>query len=232
MKLSRPVGRCALVGLTTLSLVGAKAGLAWAENRGLPAAKYVRSVNDFKVVTELHITRVHLLGVVLFRTFRDSFSPNLDEKTVSDYLSTHDHSKLDRAEVTARLFSFYGQQISTLPDKEKRKALRVRNLINSRDDQYQQKFLVKKKFVDHNGPLDENLLLSLKRIETLADLVDRGLARSSAEEFGVAKMKKASEFVLFGADEPMVQFLEANYEMITAGFQAEPLTEDCSTLLE
>lgn len=178
--------------------------MAWADPSP-PARRYVNSVDDFKLHTRAHVQRVERIGLELLRRFPDEFR-GVDPKRLSVYLRIHDRAK---DEMSARLYRFYGRPGHALSPQEKAEFRSTVDELNLKDGQYVDEFLGQERL---------GTALKFRRIEKIADSVDRALSPVSREEFG-REMEPASRFLKGEADARLARYMETPgvYERIVAG---------------
>ena len=158
-------------------------------------AQGITSLSDFEFHIDLHRKRVLELGLAL----RERFYPDLPYKETKVFLKLHDRAKKKYAR---ELYVYFNQSgVFALIDT-----------INDKDAQYQIDFFLNRLdiFTDHFS--------KIKRIELIADQVDRGLDPIAAIEFG-RPMELASERIIIPPLQDQALWLEANYERLTNQLQ-------------
>lgn len=188
----------------------------------------VRSLDDFRRYTLLHVERVKALVRVAYREFPEEF-PGLTsehiEKMVHDVAKTNEKlSQQTKALVfkvqslLKRLFEFYGKAPKN--DAEVRKLKKLVAELNELDEKITNSVLQDLKLVDSDGKPNQGGR-SYLRLEKISDLVDRGSYRLTPEEMD-RPVKLASKVMTDPADKRIAQFLEKNYSHTVKGLDYVP----------
>ncbi len=184
---------------------------------------YVNSIEDFRCHIEAHKHRVYLLGMYLLNDY-----PNLKkmiiEMGIEDFLKLHDNAKQNKQTLVS-LYSFYGENYRSLEMKSKDDFERFKNLIsniNKYDDKIRADFFYKENFKDQKYSYNKEVIEFFEMIESIADLVDRGMDVVASEEFG-EKMKLYSEYIYPDSPEKIkriekAKFLEDSYFVIVTQY--------------
>jgi len=165
--------------------------------------------------------------MVLGLALRDRFYPTVNYKDLKLYLKYHDVAKTDYIHgnlhtSVADLYNYYG---IWLEDEEHKQELkRLVDQINHIDKK------IAVMFLDAFRVAPENIGL-FKKIERIADIVDRGMDPVASEEFG-RPLKKASEFSVDEESKAMILWLERHYYRITENFRYESGSNRCKGALE
>ena len=183
----------------------------------------VKSIRDFEDHILRHKAEVRKLGILVNHLLPFPLS---DER-VWRFLDLHDDAKLsdeplqlepvwpDRELQTRRpigfLYQFYNTDVALLPPAERARAHAIVHAINQRDYQMRRKFFLDDGLLHPDGS-STSISNDLLRIETIADLVHRGLDPVAAEEFHRAQMQKASVFLGDPGDRHIASNVEKIYE--------------------
>lgn len=200
------------------------------------AGIYVNTLADFRQINEYHILRVPILAANAYLKFRDELNPGLSLDLVVREAQTHDYIKIHGPGILEKLFNYYGIHFQTLSKEELLEALAFRNEVNRKDAEHQKLFFIRNGLWDERNDRPNPLGVELKRLENIADLVDRGEFPGAGEEFGVAQMKKAS--ALLGrspADQRIAIYLEENYarlvgDLVPTGDKAQSCIEELQAI--
>ena len=187
--------------------------------------QYVRGLPDFVHHTDLHIKRVKKLGLALFDMHPELF-PDVDRKLLSEILTYHDAEKLNPRFKSINGKPFYEE----LYERYGKKAnFDVIEDMNAKGKAFVKELLSEKGLnpKDTTGKNKAKLLRirrQLKRIEDIADLVDRGSSPVTPEEFG-RKMDKASSFMKNSKDAALARKLEKAYPKIVEGLEYKQISQ-------
>ncbi len=209
-----------------LSRPAAKLATTFAEGQLIGRERtYVNSMEEFYEHTRLHKERVKLLGMELFRTHPELFK-GLTSSQVRIVLEAHDRAKGSSGAIGPSGKPFY-QELYQNYGKEAPYPLV--NSLNQADNEYLLQAL-KHAGLDDNPQMTQTerirrrvLRSQLKRIEKIADFVDRGKSPVSVEEFG-RPMKLASTFLTKTEDAKLARELERNYSRLTVNLDYRQLT--------
>lgn len=176
----------------------------------------IESLDDFIVHTEKHRSRVFFIGLEIYERFKDFFS-KVDYKQLKQFLLLHDQGKVlviqDQYIFGKTLYSkAFGHNINELDRLEKIEAKRIVSLINEYDTQIALEFFENNNLLLNNGELTQAARL-MKRIELLADHIDRGMCPKTEQEFG-REMKKASSYLNKQFDREIAESIESDYQNI------------------
>lgn len=173
----------------------------------------IKTSAEFSEYAQLHIQRVQHLGQELKKLYPKHFR-GLDDEVVNEFLSLHDKAKLS-PETLKSLSRFYGRSIESLTSAEKVEFLQLKKSLNAKDFEIRLNFLKQKGLADAQGKISF-YGKKLFYIEKIADLVDRGSAVGTAQEFGKV-MTPASTYMKSPLSKEMAQSLESAYSRVTKG---------------
>lgn len=156
----------------------------------------ISSLEDFVIHTEKHRSRVFFLGLEIYRRYNKYFNL-VDESLLKEFLLLHDQAKIlfveDRYIFAHKLYNkYFGKDLKELDEKKKKEAKVLVKIINHYDNKMARSF-----FKSNDLIKDRKLTkaaLQMKRIEQIADMIDRGTHPDCALEFG-RQMKPASELL-------------------------------------
>lgn len=212
--------RCELepIGLTTpISTLAQKLGGEEELLKKYHGNWYVNSVEDFYEHTRLHVERVKALGLELFRTHPEMFK-GLSEEQVRIALAAHDRAKLSPRAMSSQGKPFYEELFEKYRSKPD---LQIIQELNSHDEKFMDDAYRLSGLGDNpqmtaaERARRKALREQLKKIERLADYVDRGSSYVTAEEFG-RPMKPASYFLTDPDEKRLAKELEGKYQKITS----------------
>lgn len=186
---------------------------------------YVNSVEDFYEHTRLHIERVQVLGSELLRSYPELFS-GLTPEQVRYSLAMHDRAKLSPMALSSNGRPFYLELYEKYRDKPDMKIIHE---LNAKDEKWMND-AYRLVGLDDNPSMSQQerarrsvLREKLKRIERIADLVDRGQSPVATEEFG-RPMKAASLYFDNEQDRRIARELEGRYKKLTSHLEYKVLT--------
>ena len=137
---------------------------------------YVHSLDEYVIYMESHIQRQVIIGMDIQKRFTEF--GDVDPKILEQYLSLHDQSKIKgwekQGSLARRLYHFYGRVPTLSPEEIPAYKKSVADL-NESDDRVSGEFLAK---------LPSAIAIKLKRIEKIADQIDRVMSPVSPEEWG------------------------------------------------
>lgn len=196
------------------------------ESPAPPSGQYVKSIDDFNLHTQLHISRMVMIAIFIL----DKFYPEVDRDLALGYFKSHDHIKvrnwLQPNSLLRRLYKHYGHLASN--------TLEVKELTRQMAD-YEQIF-AKKYFGDRNhyGEAEgfSKTAQIILLIEKLADVSDRGTDKVASEEFGRQMQSAIAYLHLEEASLPWraVKNVELNYQTLTKNLHYRDWT-GCRMLL-
>jgi len=198
------------------------AGLALAKEPRAPSAqaRWVGSPEQFVLAMKLHREKVKLLAMDVYRRFPERFASISASQVVHYIEQIHDLHKLD-APISARMVEYWGKRISQLPEPQRSKGLALISELNRAEAVDASRFFERYAW-------SAEAKRSAKALETIADLLDRGLAPLSTEEFGQAHMALGGQYLKNAHLEQFQDVLsvyEQNggqlYQVVTRGYQYE-----------
>lgn len=162
------------------------------------------SIVEFELHTKNHIKRAKILALeILSKRFQDFHL--LDTIIVSEFMSLHDHSKVNKTEkflkkyslekrktsISEDLFSIFGKW-SQLDEAKKKWAASLRDELNNVDQQVAMDFFSENGYVLADGSLSATAQ-QLLRLEKIADILDTIMDPVRAKEFGSTKERLGIE---------------------------------------
>ncbi|MBN8554385.1 MAG: hypothetical protein J0L93_02980 [Deltaproteobacteria bacterium] len=184
---------------------------------------HVKSVQDFEAHVLNHKAEVKKLGILA----NHLLPMPLSDERVWRFLDLHDNAKLGTEPLELDpvwasrnlkgkrpldyLYQFYNTDVSLLPTAERARAHAIVHAVNQRDYKIRQNFFLDDGLLHPDGS-STSISNDLLRIETIADLVHRGLDPIAAEEFHRKQMQRASVFLGDPEDRHIASNVERIYE--------------------
>ncbi len=180
---------------------------------------------------ESHIARVQALGNYLYQNHQKDF-PLIDIKILKAFLGLHDQSKINMSTkflhthqidknsvIIEKLYSVYALPYEQLSPQQQGQMEHIIQSLNRVDANVRQEFFQKHGLLLPDGSVSD-AGKQYQFIEKIADVVDRGEAAVSVEEFH-GRMTKASVFLRDFEEQKFTKILEKKYAEITKGLEFE-----------
>jgi hypothetical protein len=181
------------------------------------SAKFVESLDDFQLHTEAHVQRVRVLGLYLFHRHPEVLR-GVDANLLSEFLSLHDQAKFEPG-VLKEMYKYFGRDVDDANPMLRRQMTQLFGRVNQRDEEIRNAFFRKHGMLNEDGTLTPTAH-KFRRVEVIADIVDRGENPVSTQEFH-KKMRKASHMLLERGHEQNAEFareLENKYSKLTRDY--------------